>query len=266
MGNLQDYGFPFNSVASDRTYNAADWRDYFNAVVEGGVIEGLGDELEVTAQLSPDKSVLVKTGNIIINGAMREVSSDITINISDNTSGTTRTDTIVARLDYTNRLIEFDVLEGSTTLTQDTSTHEIALAEITLENGFSTITNAEITDKRDYLTWRFLEDAIGSLDFNNFVSVATTAASGTSTTLLNITSGSGWLVGGFVGQRDATYSIRITVDGVAKTYSPSSMIVPNATLKFLNIPTARYKESLKVECLDVTGSYSVAAQVYYIPD
>ena len=159
MGNLQDYGFPFNSVASDRTYNASDWRDYFQALVEGGVVGDLGDELEVTQQASPDKSVLVGTGFVVINGAIREVSADITVNISDNTSGSTRVDRIVARLDYTDRLIEIDVIEGTPgagapALTQGASIHEIALAQVELANGFSTVTDAMITDEREYFRYR----------------------------------------------------------------------------------------------------------------
>jgi len=169
MGNLQDYGFPFNSVASDRIYNASDWRDYFQALVEGGIVGDLGDELEVTQQASPDKSVLVGTGFVVINGAIREVSADITVNISDNTSGSTRVDRIVARLDYTDRLIEIDVIEGTPgagapAVTQDSSIHEISLAQVELANGYSTITDVVITDERTYLTWRQLANHILDLD------------------------------------------------------------------------------------------------------
>ena len=156
MSNINSYGFPFNSVASDRQYSANDWRDYFSLLGRNGVVIDADNELLVTESSIPAKTVQVDTGAIIINGAMLYADTTTELTFSSNTSGNTRIDRVVARLDYDNRLIELAVLEGTPSvspvapsLTQSTSTvWELSLAQVELANGYTTITNAKITDER----------------------------------------------------------------------------------------------------------------------
>lgn len=157
MAGLTDYGFPFNSVASDRTYAASVWREYFKAIFTNGVINDIGNKIEITESDTPAKSVKVNTGQVIINGAMYEVDAFETVNIADNASGNPRIDRIVARLDYVNRLMEIDVVAGTPAasptapaLTQTVSTYEISLALVAVANGFTTIEDAQITDQREF--------------------------------------------------------------------------------------------------------------------
>jgi len=155
MGKINDFGFPFTSVTGDRQYSASEWRDYFGKLIKNGVIQNDGNVVAVVQQVSANKTVSVGTGSIFINGVMFINDSAKTLSITDNTSGNPRKDRIVARLNYTDRKIEFGVLIGTPggspvapTLTRNTTVYELGIADITLANGFSTIVTANILDTR----------------------------------------------------------------------------------------------------------------------
>lgn len=155
MGVINDYGMPFTDQAGDRKYNSSQWREYFGKLIKDGIIQNAGNEVTVKQQAVANKSVFVDTGTVFIQGVMRILSSTIALNCADNTSGNPRIDRIVARLNYTTRAIEFAVKQGTPaaspvapSLTRNTSMYELALADITLANGFSTIITANINDKR----------------------------------------------------------------------------------------------------------------------
>ena len=156
MPNINDLGFPFTSQAADRQYSASEWRDYFSALVSNGVAPDIGGELEVHAQPTPNKTVYIDTGAIIIRGAMRILAETVSLSFADNISGNPRIDRVVARLNYTDRKVEFVVKQGAPAaspvppaLTRSATTHwELSLAQVSLANGYSTITASEITNER----------------------------------------------------------------------------------------------------------------------
>ncbi|WP_128426283.1 hypothetical protein [Gudongella oleilytica] len=155
MSNINDFGMPFTSQAGDRAYSALDWRSYFRSLLEDGVIGDIGYELMIKPQATPNKTVFVDTGAIFINGAMRVMEDVTNLSVADNTSGQPRIDRIVARLNLSNRKIEFAVRQGSASespsppeLIQNSNTWELSLAQVYLANGFSTITTGVITDER----------------------------------------------------------------------------------------------------------------------
>lgn len=157
MSVFEDYGMPWNSSGTDRQMAAAEWREYWGSVLTDGVVFEAANQLRVAEASTPAKSAVVATGSVSIQGIGRKLASAQTITIADNASGNPRIDRIVARADYTNRLIEFDVLQGTAaaspvapTLTQTAVTYEISLAQIAVANGFTTITDANITDERDF--------------------------------------------------------------------------------------------------------------------
>jgi hypothetical protein len=166
MASLTDYGFPFNSVASDRTYNADVWRDYFKNLFTDGVVPDKLNEMVITESDTPAKSVKVGTGFVIIQGVQYGIETAQTLAITDNASGDDRIDRVVARLDYTNRTAELDILQGTPSatpsapaLTQNATTYEISLAQIYVSNGFTTILNANITDERAFAKVNVIFDA-----------------------------------------------------------------------------------------------------------
>jgi len=155
MSNINDFGMPFTSQSGDRAYSALDWRSYFSSLLENGVIGDFGNELMIKPQSTPNKTVYVDTGAIFISGAMRVMPAVTNLSISDNTSGQPRIDRIVARLNLTDRKIEFAVRQGTASISpsppeliQNSSIWELSLAQVYLSNGFSTITSGVITDER----------------------------------------------------------------------------------------------------------------------
>lgn len=155
MATINDYGFPFSSVGTDRQYGSAEWRDYFSRLITSGIIQNNANECKVKPQLTPNKTVFVDTGSIVITGAMLVVSAKVNLTIDQNTSGQARIDRIVARLNIADRKIEFAVLKGTPAvspvakaLTRTSTVYELGLADITLANGYSTITESVINDKR----------------------------------------------------------------------------------------------------------------------
>lgn len=155
MSNINDYGFPFTSVSGDRQYGSAEWREYFESLVTSGVVGDIGNELAVNAQSTPNKSVYVDTGSIVIKGAMLSHTSTTNLTVAENVSGNPRIDRIVARLNLTDRKIEFAVLQGTPasspvapSLTRSATVYELSLAQISLANGYSTIVAENIIDER----------------------------------------------------------------------------------------------------------------------
>jgi len=160
MGKINDFGFPFTSITGDRQYSASEWRDYFESLLTNGVVVEILNTLKINPQAVANKTVYVDTGSVVINGCMRILDTTQNITITDNTSGNPRIDRIVARLNYTDRKIEFAVLTGTPagspvapTLTQNTTVWEISLAQIAVANGFSTIIAGNITDQRTYMQY-----------------------------------------------------------------------------------------------------------------
>ena len=154
MARINDFGMPFTSVAGDRSYTSADWREYFRMLAESGVVGDVGNELQVKPQAAPNKTVFVETGAILINGVIRIMESTTNLTFADNTSGSTRIDRVVARLNVNDRKIELAVLQGTPgagapALTRTATVHEMSLAQVTLANGYSTIGAGQITDERE---------------------------------------------------------------------------------------------------------------------
>lgn len=93
--------------------------------------------------------VLVEPGSAWINGHYAEWETQAELTISANSSGSTRVDAIVARLDATANDIELDVVAGTPgaglpALTQTSSVWEILLGSSTLTDGGSSVTVADL--------------------------------------------------------------------------------------------------------------------------
>ena len=155
MPNINDYGLPFTSQDGDRKYSALEWREYFSRLIHNGLIQNAANECQVKPQAVPNKTVYVDTGVVFINGAMRVLDAPVTLAVAENTSGNPRIDRVVARLDEADRTIEFAVKQGTPAgspvapaLTKTEGVYELGLADLTLANGYSTITSGAISDKR----------------------------------------------------------------------------------------------------------------------
>jgi hypothetical protein len=116
--------------------------------------------------------VKVNIGRAFVDGAWYETDTAETLSIAANNdgSGFARIDTIVLRKSYAAQTVRLAVLQGTPaaspaapTLTQNTSTWEYPLADVAVANLFTTITNANITDRRTAAIQRKVQEGGTSL-------------------------------------------------------------------------------------------------------
>lgn len=114
-----------------------------------GVAPDIG--LQVTQQSPLARGVLVAPGAAMVDGTFYNNDSSVALSTAPNASGLTRIDTVILRKDIAAQTIRLAVLQGTpaaspvpATLTQNASTWEIGLADITLANGYASVTNSVI--------------------------------------------------------------------------------------------------------------------------
>lgn len=162
------YGF-FNSVNGDRKYNADQISNYFKGLISNGVFQNVGNAFIVTA--NSDMSVNIGSGKAYING--KWIDNDNSFNLSIDSADTAydRIDTIVIRLDYSERKIGIKILKGTAsaspsavTITRSKSLYDLKLAEIRVKANATKITTANITDYRMSNVCGFVTGIITQVD------------------------------------------------------------------------------------------------------
>lgn len=154
---MEKYGF-FNAVATadgkyDRSYLAEDFAGYFSSFIVNGVFKELGNKLEVT--INSGMSIKVKSGVAWVNGYRYENDNDLTFTL-ENADGTlSRIDSVVIRLDFTNREIKIHVKKGSLStspiapaITRNNNIYELQLATVRVDANTAVLTQSMITDER----------------------------------------------------------------------------------------------------------------------
>lgn len=154
---MEKYGF-FNAVATadgkyDRSYLAEDFAGYFSSFIVNGVFKELGDKLEVV--VNSGMSIKVKSGVAWVNGYRYENDNDLILTL-ENADGTlSRVDSVVVRLDITNREIKIHVKKGSLStspitpaITRNSDIYELQLATVRVTANTAVLTQSMITDKR----------------------------------------------------------------------------------------------------------------------
>lgn len=144
---------PFNSIDHDRVYKAEDWAWYFSTFIGNGVFPKPTNGLMVMADGA--MNVAVKAGYGFINGYAFRNQDDHVITIATGDGSLGRIDRIVLRWDLTNRQMVLDCKQGTPSadpqpvaLTRTADTYELALADISVTRGMTTISQANITDRR----------------------------------------------------------------------------------------------------------------------
>lgn len=146
--------FIFNSVNGDRKYKAEDFREYFASFIGNGVFPNPSNNLQVISN-NNDMTVYLNAGKGWINGALYINTVNRVLKI-DNADGVlNRIDRIVLRFDSLNREIKTYVKKGTfasspvaPVLQRDADMYELGLADICVEPGAISITQADITDLR----------------------------------------------------------------------------------------------------------------------
>lgn len=143
----------FNSVSGDRKYNAADIAAFFGSFIGNGIYPNPSTNLAVTA--AAGMNISVAAGKGWINGYYYENTDalNMTIDVADGVLK--RIDRVVLRLDQVNRQIILAVLKGTPAsspvalaLTKTTDIYELALSDVLINNGDTSVIQANITDQR----------------------------------------------------------------------------------------------------------------------
>lgn len=149
----------FNSMSSDRKYNAEQIGNYFEGLVGNGVFENVGDKLVVRAISGLDISV--GTGRAMINCHWLKNDSALTLKLDSGDVQYTRIDAVVLKLDLNNsaREITIEIKKGTPaispvrpSLQRSNNIYELCLATIKVPKGATNITQTNITDRRGNTT------------------------------------------------------------------------------------------------------------------
>lgn len=165
----------FNSAPGDpRTYQAADFADYFGSVLSTGLLHtdkvpGMAVSVEAGTL-----NTVVSPGKAIMRGHLYENTSDLTLAHSIPEPTLDRIDRVVLRLDLRNseRNIKLRVKEGiaatvpvAPTLQRDNFIYEISLARVYVRKNTVQLLQTDLVDER-------LDEAVGGL-VHSLISIPT---------------------------------------------------------------------------------------------
>lgn len=151
--NMAEQSSFFNSIGGDRKYSAEDWAAYFGSLVGNGYFAGDSTALQVVA--GSGMSVVVRAGRAFINGYFYKLDEDKTLDLNTADGVLSRIDRIVVRLSHIDRAIIAMVKRGeyasapvAPELQRDEDAWELALADVLVGVGVTSVSAASITDHR----------------------------------------------------------------------------------------------------------------------
>lgn len=155
--------------ASASPYSASTWwtfeknsKGYGESRANYGPVKGNGTTTTESLQVDPNspagQSVILRVGSAEINGTGYTNDANLVLATAANASGNPRIDTVILRKDFAAQTVRAVVKQGTPAatpvppaLTQTPGvTWEIPLADLTLANGYTTITAAEITPRSEF--------------------------------------------------------------------------------------------------------------------
>ena len=145
----------FDSVGSDRLYDAAQMSTYFEGLVSDGIYENIGHKFIVKA--TTGMNITVGSGRALIKSRWIKSDSDVTITLDPANVQLPRWDAIVLRLDLTEegRAISIEVKKGTAasspvkpSITRTSTVYELCLAYIKVNKAAQSIVQSNISDQR----------------------------------------------------------------------------------------------------------------------
>lgn len=143
----------FNSVNGDRKYSAKDFAEFFASFIGNGVFPNPYTNLQVMA--NNDMTVTVKPGKGWIDGHIVINDDDHILQIDPADGLLNRIDRVVARYVVVDREIRIEVKKGifssspeAPALQRDSDAYELGIADIVVNKGAVSISQANITDTR----------------------------------------------------------------------------------------------------------------------
>lgn len=139
----------------DRTYLAEQFAKYFASFIGNGIFGGKLSELMVVQHPDAGMKVSVLPGMSWINGFWYENSSDLTVDIEVSDGIQSRVDNVVVRWGNVERKIWVEVVKGTLApdaiapaLERNSDYYDLKIAEIHVEAGLTSISQANIIDTR----------------------------------------------------------------------------------------------------------------------
>ncbi|WP_086846733.1 hypothetical protein [Amycolatopsis kentuckyensis] len=167
MATAFDSYAPFDSGPGSNVTEDT-WRSMMRRGVMTGVVAGVANEMAVFAN-STGMQVFIPTGECWIEGHWGQLATQKTQPIAAAHATLARLDRVVARCDFVNNRIEYDVLTGTPaasptlpSLTQNTSIWEISLAQVSVAAAASTIAAGNVADLRTWGSIRLVADGVTS--------------------------------------------------------------------------------------------------------
>lgn len=143
----------FNSVNGDRKYDATWFARFFASFIGNGVFPNPSTGMQVVE--GSNMQTIVKAGEGWINGYYIVNDGNYTLQHDIADGVLKRIDRVVMRLNFLTRQIEVLIKKGAygstpvaPVLQRNADAHELALADVLINNGATVITQANITDQR----------------------------------------------------------------------------------------------------------------------
>jgi hypothetical protein len=136
-----------DGATGDQAYSPYDSNEFslswlervFAAYNTGYVVPSYGSDLDISVNTGADRALILSSGAAFVKGYFYENSSTVNISLAENVSGSPRLDRIVLRVDWEERTVRVEVLEGTPTATP-------TLPELTQEAG-------EVWEETLYYVW-----------------------------------------------------------------------------------------------------------------
>lgn len=174
----------FNSINSDRTYNADQMSTYFEGLVSDGVYENVGDRFRVMSANSMAVNVL--SGRALLRSRWVKNDAALTVPIDASDVQYARYDAVVLRLDLTEsgRDIDVAVIKGTPApypqvpnLTRTDDVYELLLAAVHVRKNANMILQSDIADMRSSSQCGWVTGLIDQVDTSDLFAQWQTAYS-----------------------------------------------------------------------------------------
>ena len=169
------------STTYDRIYYADQFAYYFSKFISNGVYIDPATQLKVTSK--GELKLNVAVGDAFINGYWYKNDENLELQLAQANGSLPRIDRIVLRWDSLTRCINIAILQGNPAatpsaknLTRNADTWELGLADVYVERGVLSISDANITDLRPDRTYcGYVAGVVNQIDTTNLFAQFTDA-------------------------------------------------------------------------------------------
>ena len=164
-----EWAFPFADNNGDRVYSDSDFAKFFSAWFVNGIFINVGSGLQLVDSVAGGMRITLKSGAANINGRVYYLNTDTDLTVPVASAVQDRTDSIVVKLDLTNRVMGVVYKQGDTSVVRNSNVYELQIATIFVAKNISEITVDMITDMRTNKTACGLASPNDPVDVDQFI-------------------------------------------------------------------------------------------------